>query len=157
MNKKKYSLLIIIGGFVIVILLPSIEHLYLKPKEYILKSDKDEINQRMKLMEEKLSKESYESLLIHLLDTTNMDVLSTEKVAQYASKHECCFLLPALKSKFNYLMSLPKDTIWIYQYRWFKERSGNVDFDNSYIKELKFSIDYLSLTCDSVMYENNTK
>lgn len=82
------------------------------PFLYVSSGDKDDLGERIEIMEEQLDTEEFRQLMSSLLDDDNMDELSIRESARFIAENQLCEYLPNLKSKYEYLLSLPKDTSW---------------------------------------------
>ena len=100
------------------------ERYFLEPYDYVMKGDKDSMYERIKVMSEQFTEEEFNALLIQLMDTSNIDLLSTGNVARYAIENKVCFLLPNMETKYDFYKSLPGDTTWSVQIRSDKFRLG---------------------------------
>ncbi len=113
------------------------------PYDYVIKGDKESIYKRINRLDKKLDSLEFNNLMHRLIDTSNKDLLSVEKAAQYVYDKKMCHLISCIEEEYKYLSNLPTDTTWYIQIkrRYYRE-SGirNARIMRTlpiYLKELK--------------------
>lgn len=146
-NKKAligaFVLLTIIAAVTIFLFKDSIQLLFLGKYEFVIKGDKDNVYERLLLVEKTKSETEYNQLIDTLLNKHNPDLLTMGAAIRYVKENHLTEYKQRLKSIQNHFESIPKDSIWMFKVSEGKYRSNYlkdahiVPYLSSTIKELE--------------------